>query len=276
MKGTTFALATVSVLSLGCGHRLMEPSVEGPSAADRVRARARAAALLGLEADEGAEVRFGDLMTSRTAAFDYVYVARTEQPVQRREPGDFVVYRIAAKHLPSPVMVTQRVVERHGARLIIDQTIDDGYEPIELRLRVDDEPYGSNTIRSVARLEQGVQLPYGSAAYRDLMDALAPPVDQQLGRLGGGRTSVHVGESIVPCESTSYRVTVDGRQASMTVLQSLSFAWGDIGGVLRDGKGRELYSAQIVDLGETPMHTAAGMIAASSEQDDYDEWDELE
>jgi hypothetical protein len=228
MKRTIAVLAPLFSL-LGCGH------VPAPKPDVNVASQL-----------QPEELRFGDFVTTRTQALDYLFTTRSDQPAMGRSPGDYVVYRITAEHLPTSVVVTQRVVGRRAGRLMVDHTIDDGSQPIELRVRLADTPQGDR-ILSVARLEDGAERPFGSARYRQLMTRLLAPIDQQQGMLSNQPVEIMVGDQALPCESTSYRVTSQGRSAEMTVWQKLDFPWRELGGVLRDPSGREIYAAFLID-----------------------------
>ena len=153
---------------------------------------------------------------------------------------------------------------------MVDQTLDDGSEIIELRLRIEDLRGAGNRIISVARLVDGVQLPFGTATYEALMAKVMPPVDVTEQRIGGNRGSIQIGDTNIVCEKNGYRVRVDGQPAYMMVMQNPSFVWGDIGGEIRDGYGKLLYKAEIVVM--STGHSLPGgteMVVAEFEDDPY-------
>lgn len=221
------------------------------------------------------EAEIGDLFTSRADAYDYLYASRTDPALLPRLPGDFVVYRFTGSHLAQPVILTQRVMERRGSMLIVDQVIDDGGEPLHLRLRLRDGSAQHNEIVSVARIANGVQLPFGTVTYESLMDEVLPPVERTEQLLGSARSSIDVNGSVIECQQTAYRVSVGGQPAYMTVMQSPSFVWGDLGGEIRDGHGELIYKAELILVSES-LPTAASLPAAvaQAEPDLYDEIDQ--
>jgi hypothetical protein len=221
-----------------------------------------------------ADAEIGDLFTSRAEAFDYLYSSRTDPAVLPRVPGDFIVYRFTGSHLESPVILTQRVVARKASTLVVDQVIDDGREPIHLRLRVRDISEGNNEIISVARVVEGVQLPFGTATYEALMDRVLPPIEGTEQLLGSARAEVDVNGHVIECEKTAYRVHVGGQPAYLTVMQNPSFVWGDVGGEIRDGHGKLLYRAEVILVsGSFPMPGDVQPVVARQEHDLYAEID---
>lgn len=254
MKGKIATAATVCFVSLGCSHSV-EPASR-PAQPDRVS-------------------QLGDFITSETGAYDYLYTFRTDPTAQPRQPGDFIVYRFTGAKLEQPVILTQRVVGRKRGVLIVDQILDDGSESIELRLRIEDARGAGNRIISVARLVEGVQLPFGTATYEALMAKVMPPVQVTEKRIGGHRGSVQVGESSIECEKTGYRVRVDGKPAYMMVMQNPSFVWGDIGGEIRDGYGKLLYKAEIALMSTGhALPWGTEMVVAELEPDPYEGLDD--
>jgi len=221
-----------------------------------------------------AETEIGDLFTSRADAYDYLYSSRADSALLPRMPGDFIVYRFSGTHLEQPVILTQRVIDRKASTLIIDQVIDDGNEPVHLRLRIRDDSAGHNEIVSVARVANGVQLPFGTATYEALMDEVLPPVERTERLLGSARASVDVNGNVIDCQKSAYRVRVGGAPAYLTVMQSPSFAWGDVGGEIRDGHGQLLYKAEVILVsGAIPLPARAAPVVAQVRPDLYDEID---
>ena len=222
-----------------------------------------------------ADTEIGDLFTSRAEAYDYLYSSRADSALMPRMPGDFIVYRFSGSHLQQPVILTQRVVDRKASTLIIDQVIDDGNEPVHLRLRIRDDAAGHNEIVSVARVANGVQLPFGTVTYEALMDEVLPPVEKTERLLGSARSSVDVNGNVIDCDQSAYRVRVGGETAYLTVMQSPSFVWGDVGGEIRDGHGKLLYKAEVILVsGAFPLPERTAPVVAQVEADLYDEIDQ--
>lgn len=156
--------------------------------------------------------------------------------------GDVEAYRVSARHLGVPVTVVQRVVERTGSRLVVDETIDDGFvEPLKLRLRIEEGSDGSHRIVSVARLRDGVQVPYGSAAYADLMTLLRPPADE------GAVAAADLGRN--------------------------HFAWGGDSAKVRDDLGAVVFESEAVALGAAASDPLFRMAAVEASAADYAAWD---
>jgi len=101
-----------------------------------------------------------------------------------------------------------------------------------------------------------------------------PPVDQAKTLLGSARSSVDVNGTVIECEKTAYRVQIGEELAYMTVMQSPSFVWGDVGGEIRDGHGELLYKAEIILVsGAFPFTREPSTVVARAEPDPYDEID---
>lgn len=254
MKSVVLALSSLSILSMGCSHQLMQPKVTS-SAADQLHDSAKIDLPLPHLWDD---------------------LERTEQALGAHQPGDYVVYRFSGSYRDEPVTLTQRVVERSSERIIVDVTVDEGGEQQRLRLRIKDAGGHLGELISVARLEGNVQQPFGTAAYEKLMNELVLAADENEELLGSTSVTIDVGGGEIACTKTSYRVRVGAHEAVMATLSSDGFPWGHVGGEIVTLDGNVLYKAEIIQLGGT---TEAGELAIQEElegayEDEYEHLDE--
>lgn len=289
MKSRLVGLSALILLFVGCDS---QPPAQH-NLAVRVQYGASLSAPRSVRARQNAQAHRP--LAARVQAAERRYPARVVAPAARRqamqpkaepaespaeaagrlEPGDSMAYQISARHLPVPIKVSQQVVSRTGERLIVDQTIDDGFvEPLELRLRIDESTTGPSRIVSVARLERGVQLPYGSAAYQQLLTMMGPMIEGEAQPAEAPPTNVELGSAVLECERSGYLVQVDGELAAMTVMDSPEFAWGHVGTKVYDVAGHVLYEAKVVELGGEHFGSAAMMVAQNEGSDgDYEAWE---
>jgi hypothetical protein len=193
--------------------------------------------------------------------------AHSEPAVALRQAGDYVVFRFTGSYRDKPVTLTQRVIDRQGDVLVLDVMVDDGSAQKRLRLRMDDTPGGSGELLSVARLEGGVQRPFGVAAFEKLMSEIVPSVDDNQGVIGSLPVRVSLGQSELDATRTSYRVRVGAHTATMHTVSATGFAWGDVGGEITTDKGKLIYKAEIVDIGGP----ASAAMAVHNGDDLYEE-----
>jgi hypothetical protein len=166
-----------------------------------------------------------------------------------RQAGDYVVHRFTGSYRKRPVTLTQRVIERDGDVLVIDVTIEDGSRTKTLRVRLDDAPFSTGEILSVARLEGGVQRPFGVAAFDKLMNEVALGVDDNEGILDTRPVTFSLPNGEIACTRTTYRVRIGNDAAVMRTVSAQGFVWGDVAGEIRTEDGKLLYKTEIVDIG---------------------------
>jgi hypothetical protein len=246
MKRIVFTASALALLSMGCGHHLMQPNLTAATAkADMV-----------------------DISLPQNAGESHA-----EPHAAVRQPGDFVVYRFSGSYRDKPVTLSQRVIARDGTDLLVDMILENGKQPLTLRLRLDDSPDGGGELISVARIEDEVLLPFGVAAFEEVMDDVVLSADENDGELASAPALVSVGDNELSCIKTSYQVRVGDSQAVMHTLSSNEFAWGDLGGQIETAGGKLLYKAEIIDMGGP----TAGDLVASVPEDyvpiEIDAWD---
>jgi len=183
------------------------------------------------------------------------------------------MYRFSDNYRKSPITLTERVVARSGTTLIVDVTIEDEGKSDNLRLRIKETSTEPDQILSVARLENGVQKPFGIEAYDALMAKTVVPVDTNEALLGSEETKLRVGITALPCTRTAYRVRSGDSVATMTTLESTRFAWGDLGGKVVAGDGTVVYQAEVMDFGGLGMGPT-GFVATHTDEQPSDDSDD--
>jgi hypothetical protein len=262
MKRMLITLSAMTLLELGCSHQLMQPAA-APAAEEQSSATSAATT----DADQDAKPS----AALETSLLDDESDARPS--AQARNAGDYVVYRFSGSYRKSPITLTERVVERKGSTLIVDVTFEEEGKSDKLRLRIKDSGGEPDEIQSVARLENGVQKPFGIDAYEALMARTIVPVDSNEALLGSDETKLSVGGTAFSCTRTAYRVRSGDAVATMTTLESSRFAWGDLGGKVVAGDGTVMYQAEVLDFGGLGMGPT-GIVAAHSDDQPSGDWDD--
>jgi hypothetical protein len=244
MNRILLSLATASIFALGCGRAALdqEPATPVPSLPS-VEAKATAPAEaakpdVGIDAEPAAAPAAG-----------------------ARLPGDFVVYRFTGTFRRAPLTLTERVVARKGAILVVDFTASEGTSKHELRVRIDESSPTRNEVVSVARLEHGVEKPATIEAYEALMARTALAADSNDALVGTEEVTVDVAGAAIPARKTTYRVRVGKREATMRTFESTTFAWGDVGGEITTANGKVLYRAEVVEAGHDDAAATAAALA---------------
>jgi hypothetical protein len=148
--------------------------------------------------------------------------------------------------------------------LIVDVALDSGSHRDELRLRLRHVAGQPDELISVARLEAGVQQPFGIEAYEALMAQTMPPVVSNESVIGTGESNVLVAGRSFACQRTSYQILTASSEATMTTFESPTFAWGDLGGEVVAKDGSLLYRAEVVDYGSAAAPASAPAEPASA------------
>jgi hypothetical protein len=213
---------------------------------------------------------------SRAPAVGTVAVAlpKTDEAAPMRIPGDFAVYRISGNFRESPVSIIQRVIERRNGVMLLELSIEDRGTTERLRLRVDDGARRGELL-SVAKIEGGVLVPFGIAAYEQRMSELVPAADDNEGAIGEGGEIVKVGSTSIQCKRTEYRVRIGAHRGIMTTLSAAGFPWDNLGGRIVADDGTTIYQAQLVELGnQQPNTLPSGRGLTANASDLYDEIEE--
>jgi len=253
MRKISLTLPTLALLTMGCGHELMQPQV----ASDRE--------IVAVKAERDEPVELIKSAGDPEARF-------SEEP----QVGDFVVFRFSGSYRPQPLVLTQRVVAiPKPGELVMDVELDDGESTVRLRLRLHHVSGARGELASVARLDDsGKLLPFGVAAYEQLMAQTMLDVDSNDRRLGSSVVTVPVGEQSLPAVKTTYRVSVSGGAATLETYESKRFLWGDVGGRIVAADGTVLYRAEVLKVGDGRDLSKARQIAIQAghegPDDDYE------
>lgn len=250
MKRLLLTASMLSLLTFGCGHSLMQPT----------QPDAEQATAAGDEASTADETA-GPAPASAPAT----------SAARQRQPGEFATYRFSGTYRSSPVTVTYRVLDRDQATIRLAVALESEGTTQRFRLEMSDAPDAPAEIRSVARRIDGTDRPMDLAEYQALMSQTIAPIESNEQSLERTDHQVDVAGRTLPCTMASYRVLADGEPATMTVLESAGFAWGDLGGEITRADGTLLYKAEIVELGGPQPTTEA--VAATVEDFDLYELD---
>ena len=163
------------------------------------------------------------------------------------EVGDFTVQRYSGSFSKNPVTLTEEIIAREGDLMIIDYTLEDGKETLRFRTRVD---LKSKRVVAASRLEKGSEVEMTLAAYEALMAKTVFTADTNEERLGAETSTCLVGGKALDCEVTSYRVTVGGKPAKLSISSSKAVADRDVAGEIKSEDGNVIYRAEIVEIGK--------------------------
>jgi uncharacterized cupredoxin-like copper-binding protein len=238
--------ALVSLLAMGCGKaavRTQAAAPEKPAAVVEEQKEAVATA----EATEEA----------------------TKQ--ERREVGDYVVYRFSGSFQKAPVTLTERVVAREKDTLVIDFILEEGHTKNELRVRMSDAPETRGDVLSVARIEKGKLAPVDVAEYEALMAKTMVVADENEEALGSEHVVAAMGSDMLPAQRTSFRVKIGDKRATLTTVVSARFPWGDLSGEIAAEDGSVIYRAEVVNVGHVvESRTGADPEVAKSDYEEYE------
>lgn len=180
------------------------------------------------------------------------YVAKGS--TDSRKVGDYVTTEFA-RGSKAPVTTQQRVLARDGSTSVVEVAIKDGARTQTFRLRTAAGVAGEQVL-DVTRLEKGVEHASTLAAYEAAMQKTVPNVERNDGVLDTEPVTIDVGGRKVDAMRTTYKVSYDGKAATMSVLHADGFAWGDLGGDIVASDGKVLYSTRIVDTGNGETKSA--------------------
>jgi hypothetical protein len=168
-----------------------------------------------------------------------------------RAPGDYVVFRFSGKLEKHPVTLTERLVSQRDDVTVIDYTVEDGTSQKTMRAHM----VGAGTeqkVASAALMDGDIEGPVPAAAFDAFLTSTLVATELNGGAERSERTSLRVGSRAIDCTRTIYKVRVGHRDATMSVLASEKFAWGDVGGEIRGTDGTLLYKAELVAEGNAP------------------------
>jgi len=240
--------ALVSLLAMGCGKAAVQtqalaPAIPAAAAAPQKEAVAKA------EAEPTEEA------------------AKEE----RREVGDYVVYRFSGSFQKAPVTLTERVVAREKDTLVIDFILEEGKATTELRVRLSDAAETRGEVLGVSRIEKGKLVPAGVDEYEALMSKTMVVADENEEALGSEHVVAVMGNDMLPAKRTSFRVKIGEKKATLTTVVSEKFPWGDLSGEIAAEDGSVIYRAEVVNVGHVvESKTGQDPEVARSDYEDYE------
>src|SRR5262245_37757507 len=116
----SLATATSLVTLAGCARTLTEARTNAVAPAAHKVAVTKRAPAANQDPDDTAEA--------------------AQEGFSGRKPGDFVVYRFSGNFRRAPITLTQRVITREDAFLVVDMTFVEGKSTQQLRVRMNDAP----------------------------------------------------------------------------------------------------------------------------------------
>jgi hypothetical protein len=176
------------------------------------------------------------------------------QPSDPRSVGDWITTELT--NGGKPVTVQQRVLSRDGAMTVVEVAIKDGAKAQTFRLRSEATLAGDQVL-DVTTVIGGVEHASTIAAYEGAMQRTVPNVERNDGMLDTEPVAIDVGGRKVEAVRTTFKVVVNGKPATMSVIHSDTFAWGDLGGDIITEAGKKLYTTRIVDTGSAPRAVAS-------------------
>jgi hypothetical protein len=153
--------------------------------------------------------------------------------------------------------MTERVVEATSSILVVDLTLDDGSHKKTARARYSRESGALSELLSASLLDPDHEKQLTPGAFEAMMSATAFSADDNDGEIASKTVTVAVAGQRIDCTQTSYRVSVGGGRATLKMLTSDVFPWGDVGGEITTKDGNVLYRAEVVDAGNARPVLAA-------------------
>ena len=178
----------------------------------------------------------------------------TAQAIDPRSTGDWVTTEMTVSG--KPMTIQQRVLSRDGAQRVVEVAIKDGHKTQTFRLRTETTRAGEQ-ILDVTRVEGGTEHAATLAAYDAAMQKTVPSVERNDGMLDTEPVAIDVGGRKLSAMRTTYKVIVAGKPATMSVIHSDGFAWGDLGGDIVAEGGKTLYTTRVVDTGNSTKTVSA-------------------
>jgi hypothetical protein len=180
------------------------------------------------------------------------YVA---QSTDTRNVGDWVTTEFA-NAAGKATTVQQRVLSRDGAASIVEVQIKDGKTAQIFRMRTQTTRAGEQVL-DVTKVDGGIEHATTLASYEAAMQKTVPSVDRNDGMLDVEPVTVDLGTRKIEAVRTTYKVVVNGKPATMSVIHNDGFAWGDLGGEIITESGKKLYSTKVVEAGSGTTEVAA-------------------
>jgi hypothetical protein len=191
--------------------------------------------------------------------------AMAETGPRPRMLGDFHVYEYSGAFTKKPVTLTEQVVAREGDNLVVDFVLQEGEQMTALRARMTDE----GRVVAVSRVKDSGEEPATIADYEAMVKRTQIVPESNDAIVGTEHTSCMVGDEQVECDVTTYTVSMDGKEAKLTVSRSDKVPGRDVGGTIVAADGTVIYSARLVERGNQPQAVDA---FAKAEKMAPEEW----
>jgi len=175
--------------------------------------------------------------------------AMAETGPRPRMLGDFHVYEYSGAFTKKPVTLTEQVIAREGDNLVVDFVLQEGEQMTALRARMTDE----GQVVAVSRVNENGEAPATMADYEAMVKRTQIVPDSNDAIVGTERTSCMVGDEQVDCDVTTYTVSMDGKEAQLTVSRSEKVPGRDVGGTIVASDGTVIYAARLVERGNQPQ-----------------------
>jgi hypothetical protein len=174
---------------------------------------------------------------------DNPYVAKSADP---RHVGDWIATEFVTNG--RPITVRQRVLSRDGAMSVVEVAITDRGRTQTFRLRSETTRAGENVL-DVTKVDHGIEHATTMAVYEAALQKTVPNVERNDGTIDAEPVTLDVAGRKIDATRTTYKVVIGGKSATMSVVHSDAFAWGDLGGDIVTDSGKKLYSTRVVDMG---------------------------
>ena len=198
----------------------------------------------------------------------YAIAPRSIEPaLDPRRPGDFAVFRVTGALLDEPRTLTQRVIARQGAVLVMDYDVAfaSGVRD-SLRVSIDLVAQKSDAVFAVSRIALDAEQEVAVGALDTLLSGTSLGADlvehEEVFRTPAFLRTV--GDRELECEESSTRVTVRGVDATRSAKTCAELAWGPIEEEIVADDGSVLHRRELVELGESDPRKPIFVAAAST------------
>ncbi|MBX3125245.1 MAG: hypothetical protein KF718_00930 [Polyangiaceae bacterium] len=232
MKAQLSTLCSLAALAMGCGAT----GVPTPQIADLDSPTAKQSA-------RGAD----SFVPSDAIYSEDEPVAKGPTPFAQREVGDYVVHRFSGSFNKSPMVLTESVIAKRGALIIIDYTLEEGSRATRLRVTHDID---TDKVLRVREMQGNRELAATEAQYEALIAKTVFAPDSNDALVASEAGTCLIGQEEVDCEKVRYSVTVNEQAAELTVARSASLEGRDLSGEITTKDGKIVYKAELVERGK--------------------------
>lgn len=188
------------------------------------------------------EVREIDQASAEPTA-DEATVASTD----RRQIGDYVTFTFSGSYRKTPLVLTQRVVDKTAASIVIEYVFSDKKAKETLRVTTD---LKTNDVLAVARVAaDGAAVDVERAVFEAKMAETVAVADENEALVTEEPAKLSVAGAEIDATRAVYKVRIGKKAATLKTLASEGFAWGDLGGEIVTADGKVFYKAELVDAG---------------------------